>query len=53
METISHYQGIYTIQHNLFGGKTPFASRSTDKDAAAAEFEDGPIPASNNTPNEQ
>ena len=36
----------------LFGGKNPFASRSTEKDAADTEFEDGPIPAPNNTPNE-
>ena len=33
--------------------ENPFASRSTEKDAADNEFEDGPIPASNNTPNEQ
>ena len=30
----------------------PFASRSTEKNAADNEFEDGPISASNNTPKE-
>ena len=49
----THPSMIYIQQKNLFGGNTPFASRSTDKDAAAAELEDGPKPASNNTPNEQ
>ena len=37
------------------GGKNPFASRgqgiSSDEDTANAEFEDGPITASNNTTN--
>ena len=43
---------IDLIVNRIFGGENPLASRSTEKDAADTEFEDGPIPASNNTPKE-
>ena len=47
---------IDLIVNRIFGGENPFASRkqeiSTEKDATEDEFKDGPIPASNNTPNE-
>ena len=47
---------IDLIINIIFGEENPFASRKqesrTEKDATEDEFKDGPIPASNNTPNE-
>ena len=52
ISVISVSKSCLQLSKNLFGGENPFASRSTEKDAADTEFEDGPIPASKTTPNE-